>query len=75
MTNQTKIKDEIVSALSHPEAEEGLFLANLLVVHEEDDRPQVSGNDKEILSAIESLIVDKKVSLTHDQGRVVFIMA
>ena len=35
--SNTDIKREILAALSHPEAEDGLYFNNLIIVHEEEE--------------------------------------
>lgn len=62
-----KIKEEILAALEHSEGEEGLYLENFYILHEEDQRPKVSGTQLEILDALKSLIDEGKV-VTEDLG-------
>jgi hypothetical protein len=64
-SKQELIKQEIISALTHPEAEDGLYFSNLYVLHEEDERPAVSGSELEILDALKDLIREGRV-LTDD---------
>ncbi len=59
--NEASIENQIISALSHPEAEEGLFLGNFHVLHEEDERPRVQGSEQEILDSLKKLINDGRV--------------
>ena len=59
----SKIKFQIVEALSHPEAEEGLYFSNLFNLHEEDERPRVSGSPMEIDKALAELVDEGKVRL------------
>jgi hypothetical protein len=47
--NAHSIREQIVAALSHPEAEDGLYFNNLIVVHEEEERPIVEGDETIIL--------------------------
>ena len=65
--NQDDIKSDILSALSHPEAEEGLYLNNLLVVHEEEERCPVRGTQLQVLDALKALIDAGKV-VTDESG-------
>lgn len=58
MTNPSLIKNQIVAALSHPEAEDGLYFNNLIVVHEEEERPIVQGEEGEVRKVLEHLIHD-----------------
>lgn len=75
MNNTNNIKSEILSALAHEEAEDGLFLDNFLLNHPEDERPKVSGTEAEILACIEELIAERKVKLEETGGKVVFRLA
>ena len=59
--NLNVIKEQIVAALSHPEAEDGLYFNNLIVVHEEEERPIVAGDEKVIRSALSEMIEDGTV--------------
>ena len=57
MTRDLKrIKSQIQTALSHEEAEEGLYFDNLIAVHEEEERPVVTGSDEDILDALKEMI-------------------
>ena len=68
------IEKQILSALKHPEAEEGLYLGNFNVLHEEDERPRVEASEIEILDALKCLIEQGTV-LAQDQGEsVVFLL-
>ncbi|MGA1191475.1 MAG: hypothetical protein ACO3XO_04260 [Bdellovibrionota bacterium] len=71
--NQTT-REDILTALSHPEASDGLYLDNLQVVHEEEDRLPVRGTQLEILDALKGLIEEGKVR-TNDSGeKVIFYL-
>ena len=67
-TDKEQIKAEILLALAHPEAEEGLYIDNLIMLHEEDERPKVSGAREEILDALKDLVREGKV-VTQGSGR------
>ncbi len=54
--NNNSIKQQILAALSHPEAEDGLYFNNLIVVHEEEERPIVEGDEELILRALEEML-------------------
>ncbi len=73
-TNIKVIKQEILSALSHPEAENGLYFSNLYVLHEEEERPAVSGTQVEILDALKDLIQEGKISADESGHEVRFIL-
>ncbi len=70
-----KIKKQILLALEHPEAEDGLYLENLNLLYEEENRPQVEGNQLEILDALKELIEEGLVHSSEDSERVVFSLS
>jgi hypothetical protein len=55
MENQS-IRKQILAALSHPEAEDGLYFNNLIVVHEEEERPIVEGDEAVIRATLQQMI-------------------
>jgi hypothetical protein len=61
------IKAQIEAALSHPEAEDGLYFNNLIVVHEEEERPIVEGDEGDVLRVLESLI-DRGLVTVEGEG-------
>ena len=66
-------KKQILSALSHPEASEGLYLANFLTKDaKEDERPGIDASTEEILRALEGLITSNLIILDENAGKVVF---
>lgn len=70
--DQDRIRKEILSALAHQEAEDGLYLNNLQVVHEEEDRTLVSGSQLEILEALKVLIEEGAVDTDESGDDVIF---
>ncbi len=62
--NESTIKKEILAALSHPEAEDGLYFNNLIVVHEEEERPIVRGEEGQIRAVLEGLISAGAIEVT-----------
>lgn len=66
------IKQQILAALAHPEADEGLFFTNLYYLHEEDERPQVEASEEQILDAIKELILEKKIRVDDSQDQLIF---
>ena len=72
-SNKLSIKEQIVAALGHPEAEAGLYFDNLCHPHEEDERPEVLGTELEVLDALKDLITEGKV-VTDDSGEDVVFM-
>jgi hypothetical protein len=69
-----QIKSDILSALSHVEAEDGLYLENLEVVHEAEERLPVRGSQQEILEALHALIQEGLVRTNEESGRVIFFL-
>ena len=72
--NQTTTREDILSALSHPEASDGLYLDNLQVVHEEEDRLPVRGTQLEILDALKDLIEEGMVRTDDSGEKVIFYL-
>lgn len=69
------IKQQILAALSHPEADEGLFFTNLYYLHEEDERPQVEASEELILEAIKELLSEQKIRVDDSQEQLIFFRA
>ncbi|MCB0339856.1 MAG: hypothetical protein KDD53_09640 [Bdellovibrionales bacterium] len=70
-----EIKNQILQALRHPEASDGLYLRNFSMLHEEDERPGVEADEAEILEALNDLVKEGKVSLQQLGEEVVFFAA
>ena len=70
-----KIQDQIMQALSHPEADEGLYFRNLYNLHEEDERPAVVGTPEAILKALELLITEGHVAQDTSGEEPIFFVA
>ncbi|MCB0337410.1 MAG: hypothetical protein KDD62_13935 [Bdellovibrionales bacterium] len=68
------IKDDIIAALSHVEAEDGLYLNNLQVVHEEEERPIVRGTQLQILDALKELIDEGRVVTNEEGSDIIFML-
>jgi hemerythrin superfamily protein len=67
-----KVKQQILLALNHPEAEEGLYFQNLYALHEEEERSPVEGTQEEILEAIKELIREKRVRVDNTGDSPIF---
>lgn len=67
-----EIKTELLKALVHNEAEDGLFFCNFKLLHEEDERPYVHGCPKTVAKALNELVREGKVYLWEENDRVVF---
>ena len=74
-SRKDQIKKQILEALKHPEAEEGLYFRNFAHLHEEDERPQVAGEEIEILDALKELIASNRVRVDESGEEVVFFLA
>jgi len=74
MSNES-IKAQIVAALSHPEAEDGLYFNNLIVVHEEEERPIVEGSEADILGVLDTLIQSGAVSVEGEGEQRIYHLA
>ena len=46
-----RIQSEVISALNHVEAEDGLFFQNFTIVHESEERTPVRASDDELIAA------------------------
>lgn len=66
------IKNQIILALSHNEAEEGLYFRNLFHLHEEDERPAVIAEQVDILDALKELISEDKITMDETGEEPVF---
>lgn len=70
--NIETIKKQIVEALRHPEAEDGLYFNNLIVVHEDEERPIVAGHDADVLRALEELINQGTIVMDGNGGSTIY---
>jgi len=73
--NLSKIKEQIIAALGHPEAEEGLYFRNFRFVHEEDERPVVNADRIDLLDALNQLISEGKVQMDQSCDEAIFHLA
>ena len=69
-----KVKDQIMQALSHPEADEGLYFRNLYHLHEADERPAVEAAPEAILKALEELISEGHVQQDTSGEEPIFVI-
>jgi len=68
----SKVMDSIINALSHGEAEDGLYFRNFFLLHEEDQRPGVKAATKDIVAAMNQLLEEGKVRIDYDDLEVTF---
>ena len=66
------VKAQILKALEHPEAEEGLYFRNLWLLHEEDERPPVVAEEVDILDALRELLDEGKIEMDESGKEAVF---
>jgi hypothetical protein len=71
----TTIKAQILAALSHPEAEDGLYFNNLIVVHEEEERPIVEGDEGAVIKALEELVDEGRIKVSGEGAQRIFQLA
>lgn len=71
----TGVKDQILTALRHPEAEEGLYFRNFYHLHEEDERPAVHADEVVILDALKELVMSGDVVLDESGPEAIFSLA
>lgn len=72
--NDNFIKEQIVAALSHPEAEDGLYFNNLIVVHEEEERPIVEGDETVILQVLDDMVIEGIVSVSGEGSQRIYML-
>jgi hypothetical protein len=68
------VKKQILQALAHQEAEEGLYFRNFANLHEEDERDPVEGDEVTILDALKELLHEGKVVADESGDEVVFAL-
>lgn len=73
--DKNRIKTQILQALSHPEADEGLYFRNFFALHEEDERDPVEGDEEELMDALNELVREGKVCMDSSREEVVFQLA
>jgi len=69
------IQEQILAALRHPEAEDGLYFNNLIVVHEEEERPIVVGEEADIASALNELLKAGTITSSGEGVSTIFKLA
>ena len=66
------VKDMILVALEHVEAQDGLYFRNFRNLHEEDERPAVEADEIEILDALKELMEEGRVLMDESGPEIVF---
>ena len=67
-----EVKTQILEALNHPEADEGLYFRNFLYLHEEDERLPVQADEAELLDALKELIHEGRVVMSEERDEMIF---
>ncbi len=70
-----QIKDQILVALKHPEAQDGLYFRNFQTLHEEDERPAVEAAQVDLLDALVELMGEGKIRMDDAEKEVIFHIA
>jgi hypothetical protein len=70
--DKSSVKAQIVAALEHPEAEEGLYFRNFFHLHEEDERPAVEADQVSVLDALKELIAEGRVAMEEAEDEAIF---
>jgi hypothetical protein len=70
--SHSRVKTQILEALEHPEASDGLYFRNFYVLDDVDDRPMVEADEATILEALRELIHEGKVRFDEYAGELVF---
>ncbi|MGI6523761.1 MAG: hypothetical protein ACOX2O_00470 [Bdellovibrionota bacterium] len=73
--NLNRVKEQVLTALHYPEAEDGLFFRNFFYVHEEDDRPVVEADQIDILKALNELVKEGVVKIDDSEEEMIFSLA
>jgi hypothetical protein len=72
LSDKNSVKVQILAALDHPEAEEGLYFRNFFHLHEEDERPAVEADQVDVLDALKELIAEGRVLMVEEGEEAVF---
>jgi len=72
--NDNAIRDQILAALSHPEAEDGLYFNNLIVVHEEEERPIVEGEETLVMQVLDDMVSDGLISVSGEGSQRIYML-
>jgi len=71
-SDKNLVKVQILAALDHPEAEEGLYFRNFFHLHEEDERPAVEADQVVVLDALKELIAEGRVVMVEEGEEAIF---
>ena len=69
------IETQIRAALQHIEAEDGLYFNNLIVVHEEEERPIVVGDENQVRAALDEMVSKGEVLVDGEGEQRIYKLA
>lgn len=67
-----QVKTQILAALEHPEASDGLYFRNFYHLDDEDERPVVEADEASIFDALAELIAEGRVTVGEHAQEVTF---
>lgn len=66
------IREQILAALKHPEAEDGLYFNNLIVVHEEEERPIVEGAEADVQKVLDAMVEAGELTVVGEGSQKIY---
>ena len=66
------IREQILAALKHSEAEDGLYFNNLIVVHEEEERPIVEGTEMDVQRVLDTMVEEGELSVVGEGSQRIY---
>ena len=66
------IREQILAALKHSEAEDGLYFNNLIVVHEEEERPIVEGAEADVQKVLDAMVEAGELSVVGEGSQKIY---
>lgn len=69
------IREQILAALKHSEAEDGLYFNNLIVVHEEEERPIVEGAEADVQKVLDAMVEAGELSVVGEGSQKIYSLA
>lgn len=69
------IREQILAALKHSEAEDGLYFNNLIVVHEEEERPIVEGAEADVQRVLDAMVEAGELSVVGEGSQKIYSLA
>ena len=72
--NSLSVREQVLEALRHEEAEDGLYFRNFCHLHEVDERKPVVASERELMQALEDLVREGKVKVDESGEEPVFLL-